>query len=466
MKRRDFIAGFVASAAWSASNAAPIRVGPRRQLFIDDSIVGSIESLTRVLHRPQKHPGNPVLTGTEPWEKWAIAINGRAVLYDEETREFRMWYIAALRDPAAAAGTRFKGCYAVSRDGIHWTKPNLGQVQWEGSRDNNILPWGENWLRRANVIKDAQDPDPDRRFKMTYADVIGGRTAIVKAYSRDGLHWRLNGDGKPWFRGGHNSNLLGWDPRTREYVLFPRVAGTPPGPGKRSRDAIGRSTSRDFVSWSEPQMVIEPGPEDGEKNFKGLAAFVYGDLYLGFLWVFDWEGNADAELAFSHDCIQWQRASPGWYFFPRGEPGSWDRVTVMPVAPVIHQDRIWIYYSGANLPHQGSAVERAESGWVENGERIQRAGGLATLRLDGFASLDAGARGGNLLTRLIEAPGGDLAVNADVRGEMRAEILDEAGRTLPGYASTGCVPVRSDGLRQVIRWQGSANLEALRGKPS
>src|SRR5207248_600929 len=81
------------------------------------------------------------------------------------------------------------------------------------SRENNILRWGENWMRRANVIKDTRDPDPERNYKMTYVDVIGGRTAITKAYSRDGIHWRLNGDGKPWFRENHNSNLLGWDPR-------------------------------------------------------------------------------------------------------------------------------------------------------------------------------------------------------------------------------------------------------------
>jgi hypothetical protein len=30
-------------------------------------------------------------------------------------------------------------CYAVSDDSVHWTKPILGRVEFDGSKDNNIL---------------------------------------------------------------------------------------------------------------------------------------------------------------------------------------------------------------------------------------------------------------------------------------------------------------------------------------
>ena len=110
-------------------------------------------------------------------------------------------------------------------------------------------------------------------------------------------------------------------------------------------------------------------------------------------------------------------------------------------------------------------MNRAEQGWVEKEERIQRAGGLATLRLDGFASLDAFGQGGVLHTRPIEAPGGRLIVNADVRGEMRVEVQDRDGKPLAGYAAADCVPVRSDSLRHIVRWKGVADFDALRGKP-
>jgi hypothetical protein len=28
-------------------------------------------------------------------------------------------------------------CYAVSEDGLHWEKPNLGLVEYNGSKENN-----------------------------------------------------------------------------------------------------------------------------------------------------------------------------------------------------------------------------------------------------------------------------------------------------------------------------------------
>ena len=76
-----------------------------------------------------------------------LEVNGRAVLYDPAARRFRMWYGAHLVDESAPTGIRYKVCYAFSEDGIRWRRPRLGQVEWEGSRENNILRWGENWMR-------------------------------------------------------------------------------------------------------------------------------------------------------------------------------------------------------------------------------------------------------------------------------------------------------------------------------
>ncbi len=281
--------------------AAPVQIGNTRQLFLDDFVIGSMENLTRVLHHPQRYSGNPILTGTQSWEKWVIGVNGRSVLYDQESQEFRMWYGGYLIDEAYPRGILFKVCYAVSADGIHWTRPNLGQVDWEGSRRNNILRWGQKWMRRPNVMKDPGDPDPERRFKMTYVDILEGKTAITKGYSRDGIRWRLNGDEKPWFRGPHSANLLGWDPSLRQYVLYVRMPGFP--------NSVGRTTSRDFITWSEPRRVLAPELEEG-KHFKGLAAFLYEDLYLGWLWIFYGRRSADAELVLSRDGIRWHRISP------------------------------------------------------------------------------------------------------------------------------------------------------------
>ena len=52
-------------------------------------------------------------------------------------------------------------------------------------------------------------------------------------------------------------------------------------------------------------------------------------------------------------------------------------------------------------------------------------------------------------------------MNAGVKGELRAELLDSEGRVLPGFSADDCVPIRSDGLRQMIRWNRVFQLDSL-----
>ncbi|PYV11929.1 MAG: hypothetical protein DMG07_18125 [Acidobacteria bacterium] len=57
-----------------------------------------------------------------------------------------------------------------------------------------------------------------------------------------------------------------------------------------------------------------------------------------------------------------------------------------------------------------------------------------------------------------------MTVNADVRGELRVELLDAAGHPIPGYGAAECTPVRSDALAHRVRWKGGTALDSLRGK--
>jgi hypothetical protein len=183
------------------------------------------------------------------------------------------------------------------------------------------------------------------------------------------------------------------------------------------------------------------------------------------LWVFDHNRTAEAELTVSRDGIEWQRVSPGKYFFPRGAPNAWDCEMILPNAPVVRDDRIWIYYTGWNIPYEEEAMVRTHKGWVENGRRMQRAIGVATLRLEGFASLQAGNAPGTLVTRQLRCPGGSLQVNGDVRGELKVEVLDAAETPIPGFAAGDSVVIRGDNLRHPVRWKGNQVLDLLRGRP-
>ena len=437
-----------------------LEIGHRKQLFIDDYVVSSTRGINRVLHPLQRYSGNPVIVGDAPGERWSVSPNGRAVLFDEETNEFKMWYMTSQVDPKAHAGIQYKVSYALSEDGYQWTKPNLGLVEWEGSSENNMLPWGTTWMRRANVIKDLRDPDPSRRFKMTYVDIFDGKSAVTKAYSRDGIHWLLNGDGKPWFRKPHNGNLLGWDPRIEKFVFYVRMSGSP--------NSVGRATSPDFETWSDAETVLAPDPGESQQHFKGLASFLYEGVYLGWLWVFERSGDvwvrADSELAFSRDGIHWSRPFPGGFILSKGESGSWDSELSIPVAPVVHDGKLWIYYWGENIPYGASSLKRIQEGWIEQGERKQRATGLAQLRLDGFVSLTASTQDAAVTTRTLAEVDGHLTVNADIRGQLRVEILDREGEPISGFGAADCDPVITDSLAHVISWNGQTSLNQLQGR--
>src|SRR5580658_1028466 len=55
---------------------------------------------------------------------------------------FRLWYYSLYA--AAPNGGLNAGpvCYAESADGEHWVRPNLGQLEWHGSRNNNAIALG------------------------------------------------------------------------------------------------------------------------------------------------------------------------------------------------------------------------------------------------------------------------------------------------------------------------------------
>ena len=78
--------------------------------------------------------------------------------------------------PAARSdGTRSEStCYAVSNDGIHWTRPNLGLFEYEGSKDNNIVlgdmpPYSHNF---CPMIDPRDDIPADERYKMCAGNAV------------------------------------------------------------------------------------------------------------------------------------------------------------------------------------------------------------------------------------------------------------------------------------------------------
>jgi hypothetical protein len=85
--------------------------------------------------------------------------------------------------------------------------------------------------------------------------------------------------------------------------------------------------------------------------------------------------------------------------------------------------------------------------------------GVATLRRDGFASLDADDTPGELTTKRIQGARGPLQVNCDAkRGSLKVEVLDANGKVLPGYTRDDCDAITGDHIRRVITWRDKKEL--------
>jgi hypothetical protein len=125
-------------------------------------------------------------------------------------------------------------------------------------------------------------------------------------------------------------------------------------------------------------------------------------------------------------------------------------------------DELYIYYGCWDGDHL--SWNRDGTTYYNDRMRIWRTA-LATLRWDGFASLDAGERG-TLLTRPLRLDGRGLSVNASTTGgSLRAQLEDEQGRPLAGFSFDDCEPVRGDGVDFRVRWKNDPDLRSVAVRP-
>jgi len=414
------------------------------QLFVDDSAISSSVLVSRRIHQPVKY--GPVLTPDRPWEGSSIVLYGTVL---KEGDLFRIWYQTFNRFPPPK-NTYI--CYAESSDGIHWERPDIGAVEYNGSRNNNIVlqPPGRA-IDSPSVIVDPDDPDPSRRYKLLVYGRIGSESGLLAAFSPDGYRFEWH----PGFVGpriGDRTNLILDRSLDRPYVAYTRRHDMMRSYGRR---VIYRSDSSDFISWSDPVPALVPDLGDSyDIQFYGMTAFRYGDAYLGLVQrLHTAEDRIDLELVTSRDNFNWDRTRST--FLDNGPEGSWDEKWVSPssAAPIPYGDRLWIFHEGRNFAH-GARFPFPKASI-----------GLATLRMDGFASIDAGNGEGWVETVPFTWPGGELVVNVSAHGspgmtdrinrcgEVRVEVLDGEGLPIKGFGRDDSEVFRDDEVAHVWRWR-------------
>jgi len=452
-------------------STSPVRVvGAAPQLFVDMQDVERRENVVRTFHQAVKHGAHPVLRQGARWES-----NGgmtASIIYDAADGVFKAWYMAGFYAPGAG----HVQCLATSTNGLYWDRPPLGLHEALGSKDNNIVipashhDGKDHW---ETMLKDPLDPDSQRRYKAigwSSYDWDGPLAGIYGATSPDGLRWSHTREPLFRFHPRAGTNDLGpvgdaqslmIDTRRRRYVAFLRGSGATRG----SRLA---SVSEDFDFWTAPRPFLRALHE--EEALYNNTGFVYGDQYLGFLTHFDKrprEQTQTVRLLTSRDGEMWDRV-PGKPLIPLGGIGEWDRFQIMLTGapPIPVEDRLYIYYRGTARRHN-KVPREYDARIAPDQDPRTMAIGLATLRLDGFASLDASYDGGTVVTTPLLLDGAALSLNVKADyGEVRVELLDEGGQPLPGYGEDDCLPVQTDGVAVHVRWRERRSVAGLAGNVS
>ena len=450
-------------------------------LFIDDSFVHHVSNLTRTFTEPKKCTSNPVIRADQPWEKDAAFVDSGLVLYDEKEKLFKAWYQGGA---CYGPDDNSNMCYATSQDGVVWTKPSLGLVDFDGSKDNNIVLMAECMMHDPAPIKDDGDSNPERRFKAIWwggkkcdEAVSGWQLGHCIGFSPDGIHWKEHPDNPVWK--GDAEVAIPFDIVRQEgkHVMY----NSSDGHGMR---VVARTESDDFINWDLPsQLVFKSDDEDPPgTEMGGLCAISYDGYYIGMLYVIhnlggikadEWKSivkknkqqgffghpiemnntrcrEMSTELVTSSDGINWVRTNRQ-PIIPLGPEGSWDEAIILPGRPIVANNKIYIYYTGVGRTAQTPGINKPQKIGKWNVDT-----GLATLRLDGFVSMDSGPEKAVLISKEFKLKGEYLRLNINAKsGYANVEILDDQNKPIDGFLSH---EITEDELNAEITWKGKENM--------
>ena len=490
-------------------------IGSDKQLFIDHRFIDASEQVSLVVNPPVKREG-AVLRADRPWDRFALGWY--SIVDDDGT--YKMWYYGAERDPrptriagetaalghltgyVVPAGTprerlsaqgRFRLCYAESHDGLEWEKPELGRIEFDGSKRNNIVHEG---FKLAYVFLDPHGPESER-FKLIHWTGPG----IAVTTSADGLSWDRPSR-QVSMLAADTQKMAWWEPRLNRYVVYLRVMveedNTPMFPFVdpidsdppvvapkllRPRRAVGRVEVDDLLSpWPEEEIrtvfaADEHDPADSDIYTHGLYRYPYAaDAYFMFPMTYQHfregespvrnDGLNDSHFCASRDGIHWMRYDRRPYL-PRGVAGDPDcGQTHTSEFHFRDGNHLYQYYGAGPWTHGGfrrlDLEQRSDpANWGRSFYNVARQ------RLDGFVSADADYTGGWLITPPIVFSGRELTLNVDVAamGEARVEIQGADGRPLPGFSAGECDRVMVNDVAHTVSWNGKRDVHGLAGRP-
>jgi hypothetical protein len=378
-------------------------------------------------------------------------------------------------------------CYAESRDGIRWTKPNLGLFEYNGSKQNNIIWTGVGIHNFAPFLDSCPNCPAESRFK-----ALGGTAkegGLFAFHSPDGIHWSLMRDEPVVTQGAFDSqNLAFWDPTAGKYRAYFRTFTKGITTGKVWKPAgyraIRTASSSDFLNWSdEADLTYEDSPVEHLYTNQIGPYYRAPHILIGFPTRYVERGwspsmralpeakhrqqRADAHLRYgtaltegllmaSRNGVHFERWNEAFLRPGPQRPDTWNYG---------HNYIAWhVVETQSSLPGATSELSlyASEGAWTGDSNAMRR----YTLRLDGFVSANAPMSGGEVVTKPLKFSGSKLSINfaTSAAGSLRVEIQDPAGTPLPGLSLADCPDHFGDSVDRVVTWKNGTDVSSLAGR--
>lgn len=472
------------------SQTAAVNVANNKQLFIDYKFVDQSDNIKLTVNPPVKM--GPVISSENLWEAGGLGYNN--VLDDQG--QFKMWYLGWSQSEKSQYG-KIHVCYAVSTDGINWTKPRLGIVEFGGSRENNILPCE---IEDSGTVFVDPLASSNSRYKMVAMRNWGKEDAGIYLYeSSDGIHFSLLPT-RLFDLWPDTQNQIFYDTRIKKYVAYLRSwknrSDKPYGEGAPlPLRTVGRleidnliqpwqynKLSNPYKLWGngnipaiteEMQEVMacdEQDPPESDLYTPSVVQYqLAADVYFAFPSLYRHfppppegkysnDGMVDIQMAVSRDGINWTRFRTPYVALGLEENGD-SKTMYMGIGMFKKGNEIYQYYIGTTNTHGEDVGKNAPKDQSHIFRVVQR--------LDGFVSVDADYTGGFIITPSLVFQGNslELNINTSAAGHARVEILDESGIPIPGYTLKDSDLIQGNYVSKKVLWRGKSDVSSLAGKP-
>lgn len=440
------------------------------------------------VNKPQRVGTAMVLD--KPWEGSRTCYFH--VFKDEDI--YRMYYTVTPHG-RPLPGEGLYACYAESRDGVKWERPELGIYEYDGNKENNILFGPEDLIDGFFVMKD-ENPQcpPNMRYKaVTQRLHENGMPYLMCFVSGDGVHFEEYGlvsDGYHY----DSLNVLLWNKEKEKYYLFLRCRHEKPEDETSTfkettvRDLIV-TESEDFVHWSEAKLLDFHGAEDYPLYTNAIESYLYdGRYFIGFPTRYnerrDWSANFERlcgreerlermDYSQKHDWEHTKRyglAITDCVFMSSRDGYNWYRFDEACITPGPERDINWVYgdcYPAVGLyelpsrfegePTELSQLVKINHNWAGRPVQLEQ----YIWRRDGFASYKAGYQKKKMVTKPFCFDADTISMNfrTSARGGVYVRILDELSNPIAGYETC---ELFGDSVERIVDFEKP--LEDLHGK--